>query len=132
MRTSNPVAAGAAWWPVPHLSAVVGSSVRLVAELSAVAGCGATVGQLLPLVAAASGHRHYSHHLQLLETVCRSLPPTAAGLGKRPFKMHLELFMDAIFDAVVRGGSMGGVCPQSEYVLHSFDCPSLSSAHDLC
>jgi len=51
-------------------------------------------------VAAAAAHRHYTHHVQLVETVCRALPPLAAGLGKRPFKQHLELFLDTLLYAL--------------------------------
>ncbi|XP_037085258.1 uncharacterized protein LOC119105821 isoform X2 [Pollicipes pollicipes] len=75
-------------------------SVRLVAELAAVAGCGAAVAAALPLVASAAAHRHYAHHVHLVETVCRALPPVAAGLGKRPFKQHLELFLDTLLYAL--------------------------------
>ncbi|KAF0313434.1 hypothetical protein FJT64_016037 [Amphibalanus amphitrite] len=81
--------------PVELWEAADGSA-RLLAELAAAPGCGGTVSETVPLLAAAAGRRHYTHHLQLLETVCRALPPLATGIGKRCFKTHLHLLLDTI------------------------------------
>ncbi|XP_043236112.1 uncharacterized protein LOC122388790 isoform X2 [Amphibalanus amphitrite] len=81
--------------PVELWEAADGSA-RLLAELAAAPGCGGAVSDTVPLLAAAAGRRHYSHHLQLLETVCRALPPLATGIGKRCFKTHLHLLLDTI------------------------------------
>ena len=80
---------------------------RLLAELAAAPGCGDAVSEAVPLLAAAAARRHYTHHVHLVETVCRVLPPLAAGVGKRSFKQHLHLLLDTVIYALVRAAADG-------------------------
>ncbi|KAK7103966.1 uncharacterized protein [Littorina saxatilis] len=71
--------------------------VTLLAELSLIAAVAPEVTKLMPLLGKACNKRHYTHHINFLETVCKQLPNLAKGLGKRQFKTHLELFLEPIF-----------------------------------
>lgn len=72
-------------------------AVNLLSELSAV-DCGKDlVANLLPLLADVMLHKHYTHHVILIETLCKQLPTIGRGLGKSVFKHHLECFFDPIF-----------------------------------
>lgn len=71
--------------------------VHLVAELSQIPQASPSVVQLMPLLAEAARHRHYVHHVALLETVCKQLPNIVKGVGKRAFRPLLEPFLDSIF-----------------------------------
>ncbi|XP_025103889.1 uncharacterized protein LOC112569974 [Pomacea canaliculata] len=70
--------------------------VHLMAELSHIAALGSAITKLMPLLAKACSKRHYTHHLNFLETVCKQLPNLAKGLGKRSFKLFLESFLEPI------------------------------------
>ncbi|XP_069947030.1 uncharacterized protein [Cherax quadricarinatus] len=74
--------------------------VYLVSELAGVPDATAEVIICLPLLAEAVQHKHYTGHVTLLETLCKTLLYLAKGLGKRVFKSHLHLFLDAIFYAL--------------------------------
>nr|KAG5714484.1 hypothetical protein BaRGS_006930 [Batillaria attramentaria] len=71
--------------------------VSLMAELSHIPSLAAPVMKLVPLLAKACTKRHYTHHVNFLETVCKQLPNLAKGLGKRQFKQFLEQFLEPIF-----------------------------------
>jgi len=71
--------------------------IYLAAELSHVPCSQAEVIKILPLISSAAHHKHYTAHVSLLETLCKTLPAMAKGLGKKGFKSHLHLFLDAIF-----------------------------------
>ncbi|XP_063218137.1 uncharacterized protein LOC134528448 isoform X1 [Bacillus rossius redtenbacheri] len=71
--------------------------VHMLAELSQVAETSPAVFNTLPLVAEACHHRHYTHHLVFIETVCKQLPVIARGVGKRSFKAVVEEFFDPVF-----------------------------------
>nr|CAD7395536.1 unnamed protein product [Timema poppensis] len=60
--------------------------VYLLSELSQIPEMSRTVFNTLPLVAEACHHRHYTHHLVFIETVCKQLPVIAKGIGKKTFK----------------------------------------------
>lgn len=74
--------------------------VYLASELAGVPDAAAEVTACLPVMAEAVRHKHYTAHITLLETLCKSLPHLAKGLGKRVFKNHLHLFLDAVFYAL--------------------------------
>ncbi|XP_064483723.1 uncharacterized protein LOC135396603 [Ornithodoros turicata] len=76
---------------------VADGCIHLVAELAQIPQMSQEVTQLLPLVAQAVGHKHYLHHVTLLETMCKQLPSIARGINKRNFKQHLEKFLGPIF-----------------------------------
>ena len=57
------------------------------------------VSGLLPKMAEAMRHRHYTLHFHLLETMAKLLPVLGKNMGKRYFKPHLERFFDALFYA---------------------------------
>ncbi|XP_076463710.1 uncharacterized protein LOC143295909 [Babylonia areolata] len=71
--------------------------VTLMAELSHIPSLASPLMKLLPLLSKACTVRHYTHHINFLETVCKQLPNLAKGLGKRQFKMYLEIFLEPIF-----------------------------------
>lgn len=71
--------------------------IHLISELSQVPQVSTSVAEFLPALSEASRHRHYAHHVVLLETLCSQLPNVVKGVGKRAFKMHLELFFEPIF-----------------------------------
>ncbi|KAL3213908.1 hypothetical protein MRX96_007314 [Rhipicephalus microplus] len=71
--------------------------IHLIAELSQVPQVSTSVAEFLPALSEASRHRHYVHHVVLLETLCSQLPNIVKGVGKRVFKMHIELFLEPIF-----------------------------------
>uniref|UniRef100_T1JGS2 TOG domain-containing protein n=1 Tax=Strigamia maritima TaxID=126957 RepID=T1JGS2_STRMM len=72
-------------------------SIYLVSELAALPIVKAEMTSLLELMAKAAHIRHYTHHVNLLETLCHQLPTIAEGIGKREFKAHLDLFLEPIF-----------------------------------
>ncbi|CAN8031412.1 unnamed protein product [Ixodes persulcatus] len=71
--------------------------IHLVAELSQIPQASASVVQCVPTLAEAARHRHYIHHVALLETLCKQLPNIVKGVGKRAFRPLLEPFLDSIF-----------------------------------
>ncbi|CAN8000002.1 unnamed protein product [Ixodes hexagonus] len=71
--------------------------IHLVAELSQIPQASASVVQSMPMLAEAARHRHYVHHVALLETLCKQLPNMVKGVGKRMFRPLLEPFLDSIF-----------------------------------
>ncbi|XP_013398368.1 uncharacterized protein LOC106164872 [Lingula anatina] len=71
--------------------------VHLMAEMSHITQYQKDVCNLLPVLAKAMSHQHYTQHVVFTETVCKQLPRIATGVGKRPFKMYLEYFLDYIF-----------------------------------
>lgn len=71
--------------------------IHLISELSQVSQVSTSVAEFLPALSEASRHRHYVHHVVLLETLCSQLPNVVKGVGKRVFKMHIELFFEPIF-----------------------------------
>ncbi|KAH7972884.1 hypothetical protein HPB52_018467 [Rhipicephalus sanguineus] len=71
--------------------------IHLIAELSQVPQVSTSVAEFLPALSEASRHRHYAHHVVLLETLCSQLPNIVKGVGKRVFKVHIELFFEPIF-----------------------------------
>ncbi|XP_065347238.1 uncharacterized protein LOC135944318 [Cloeon dipterum] len=71
--------------------------VMLVMELSRVQKATTAVADILPTLAEACRLRHFSAHLNFLETVCRNLPKIAKGLGRKIFKHHMDAFFDPIF-----------------------------------
>lgn len=71
--------------------------VSLMAELSHIPSLSAPLMKLMPLLVKACTKRHYTHHVNFLETVCKQLPSFAKGLGKRHFKAYLEQFFEPIF-----------------------------------
>lgn len=71
--------------------------IHLISELSQVAQVSASVVEFLPALSGALRHRHYLHHVVLLETFCNELPSMVKGIGKRTFKTHIELFFEPIF-----------------------------------
>lgn len=73
----------------------------LLAELSSLPMLAEEMAKMLPLVVTACSHKHYTAHLNLLETLCKTLPTIAKALGKRLFKPKLCLFFDAIFYSLV-------------------------------
>lgn len=75
--------------------------VYLAGELAGVPEAAAEVTACLPMLAEAVRHKHYTSHVTLLETLCKTLPQLARGLSKRVFKTHLHLFLDSIFYALV-------------------------------
>ncbi|XP_077537903.1 uncharacterized protein LOC144150008 [Haemaphysalis longicornis] len=71
--------------------------IHLISELSQVPQVSASVVAFLPALSEALRHRHYLHHVALLETFCNELPSIVKGVGKRTFKAHIELFFEPIF-----------------------------------
>lgn len=71
--------------------------VHLVAELSQINEVVAPVCEILPLVQKATNHKHYTHHVCLLESLCKQIPNICKGLGKRLFKRYMDLFLDDLF-----------------------------------
>lgn len=45
--------------------------VNVVAELSRVPEASSAVNKLIPQLAKAASHRHYTHHINFLESVCK-------------------------------------------------------------
>ncbi|XP_068210771.1 uncharacterized protein [Palaemon carinicauda] len=74
--------------------------VYLASELAGVPESAPEVISCLGLMAEAVRHKHYTAHVTLLETLCKTLPHLAKGLSKRVFKSHLYLFLDSIFYAL--------------------------------
>lgn len=71
--------------------------VHLVAELAQIQEVQGKIMELLSLVAEAATYKHYTHHVCLLESLCKQLPNVAKGVGKRQFKQCLELFLEHLF-----------------------------------
>lgn len=71
--------------------------VHLVAELSQINDLSAQICELLPLLHETVSHRHFTHHVCILESLCKQLPNVCKGIGKKLFKQYLELFIDDIF-----------------------------------
>ncbi|XP_045581052.1 uncharacterized protein [Procambarus clarkii] len=84
----------------PQLWERADGCVFLISEIAGVSGTTEEVIKCLPLLAEAVQHKHYTGHVTLLETLCKTLPLLGKGLGKRVFKSHLRLFLDAIFYAL--------------------------------
>lgn len=84
----------------PQLWERADGCVYLAGELAAVPEAAGEVTACLPLMAEAVQHRHYTSHVTLLETLCKTLPHLARGLSKRVFKTNLHLFLDSIFYAL--------------------------------
>ncbi|XP_066947983.1 uncharacterized protein [Macrobrachium rosenbergii] len=72
----------------------------LASELAGIPDSSSGVVSCLSLMAEAVKHKHYTAHVTLLETLCKTLPQLAKGLNKRVFKSHLHLFLDSIFYAL--------------------------------
>ena len=98
---SNLLGEGPKWISINRHCVLYRSCVYLLSELSLVSEASQKVVSSLPLLAEAANRQHYTHHVVLLETVCKQLPVIAKGIGKRPFKMHLEIFLNAIFYGLV-------------------------------
>lgn len=77
------------------------SCLYLASELAGIPEAAPNILECLPLMSEAVRHKHYTSHVTLLETLCKTLPHMAKGLSKRVFKSHLHLFLDAIFYALV-------------------------------
>jgi len=71
--------------------------VVLVSELSSLPVFAPHIPIIMELISKAISHRHYTHHMNLLETICKQLPVIAKGIGKRDFKTYLHLFIEHIF-----------------------------------
>ncbi|KAK7067123.1 hypothetical protein SK128_006222 [Halocaridina rubra] len=74
--------------------------IYLASELAGMQVATQGVIDSLRLMAEAAQHKHYTAHVTLLETLCKTLPHLAKGLTKRIFKSHLHLFLDSIFYAL--------------------------------
>lgn len=84
----------------PQLWERADGCIYLAGELAGVPEAAAEVTACLPMMAEAVRHKHYTSHVTLLETLCKTLPHLARGLSKRVFKTHLHLFLDSIFYAL--------------------------------
>jgi hypothetical protein len=73
----------------------------LLAELATIPQISLHLTSVLPLLAEACTKRHYSAHLNFLETICKNLPIIARGVGKKNFKAQLESFFEPVFYALV-------------------------------
>ncbi|XP_054710418.1 uncharacterized protein LOC129220102 [Uloborus diversus] len=71
--------------------------IHLIGELSQIDELATHVCEMLPLLHEAVSHRHYTHHVCLLESLCKQLPRICKGIGKKIFKQYLEIFLDDIF-----------------------------------
>lgn len=84
----------------PQLWEKADGFLYLASELAGVADAVPDVTSCLSLISEAVRHKHYTAHVTLLETLCKTMPHLAKGLNKRVFKSHLHLFLDAIFYAL--------------------------------
>ena len=75
--------------------------VYLIGTLSSISCIHKDVAKLLPPMAAACAHTHYTAHVNLLETLCKTVPLICKSIGKKVFKESLSLFFDPIFNALV-------------------------------
>ncbi|KAF4528082.1 hypothetical protein B566_EDAN016502 [Ephemera danica] len=80
--------------------------VILVTELATIPSAAPSLPPVLPLMATACTKRHYSAHLNFLETVCKHLPTIAKGIGKKNFKIHVDNFLEPIFYALESENSL--------------------------
>ncbi|XP_064602415.1 uncharacterized protein LOC135468221 [Liolophura sinensis] len=80
--------------------------VHLVSEIANIPQYSSVLTELLPLVAQAASHKHYTQHFQLLESICKQLPSIARGLGKRPFKQFIEFFLNPVFYALTSDNAL--------------------------
>ncbi|GFY50792.1 uncharacterized protein TNIN_184751 [Trichonephila inaurata madagascariensis] len=71
--------------------------VHLVAELSQINELTSQICEIIPLLHEAATYKHYTHHVCLLESLCKQLPNLCKGIGKQHFKQNLELFLNDIF-----------------------------------
>ncbi|GBM98395.1 hypothetical protein AVEN_53774-1 [Araneus ventricosus] len=71
--------------------------VHLVAELSQINELTSHICEIIPLLHEAASFKHYTHHVCLLESLCKQLPNLCKGIGKRHFKQFLEMFLEDIF-----------------------------------
>ncbi|ROT82029.1 uncharacterized protein [Penaeus vannamei] len=84
----------------PQLWEKADGCLYLASELAGIPEAAPNILECLPLMSEAVRHKHYTSHVTLLETLCKTLPHMAKGLSKRVFKSHLHLFLDAIFYAL--------------------------------
>ncbi|XP_015919136.2 uncharacterized protein [Parasteatoda tepidariorum] len=71
--------------------------VYLTAELAQINEITSHVCELLPLVHEAASCKHYTHHVVLLESLCKLLPNICKGVGKKIFKQYLDMFLEDVF-----------------------------------
>ncbi|GIX77823.1 uncharacterized protein CEXT_208401 [Caerostris extrusa] len=71
--------------------------VHLIAELAQVNDLTTHICEIIPLLHETAGFKHYTHHVVLLESLCKQLPNLCKGIGKRHFKQFLELFLEDVF-----------------------------------
>ncbi|GFU22070.1 uncharacterized protein NPIL_298861 [Nephila pilipes] len=88
--------------------------VHLVVELSQINELTSHICEIIPLLHEAANYRHYTHHVCLLESLCKQLPNLCKGIGKQRFKQYLELFLDDIFYSLtcenILASSAGSQC----------------------
>lgn len=75
--------------------------VYVVGELSHIKEAHGDIISVVPLLREAARHRHYTHHVIFLETICKQVPVIAKNLGKKTFKTIVEDFFDIIFYSLV-------------------------------
>lgn len=71
--------------------------IHLIAELAQIPQIIDQICSFLIPVSEAVQKKHYTHHLSLLETICKRIPDIVEGVGKRRFKTYLEYYLDPIF-----------------------------------
>jgi hypothetical protein len=76
-------------------------SIYMIRELASVAPD--QVPQFLPELAKAARLTHFSHCLNLQETLWKNLPEIAKGIGKKAFKPYLEEFLPSMFQGLSCG-----------------------------
>ena len=72
------------------------------------------VMSLLPKMAEAARHKHYTLHYHFLETVAKLLPVIGKNMGKKNFKPFLEGFFDALFYALESDNSPAASCASQD------------------
>jgi hypothetical protein len=72
-------------------------AIYLMRELAQVsAECAERCAALMPLLAEAVRHRHYSHHIVLVESMAKCLPALFLAIGKQQSKRTLESLLPAL------------------------------------
>ena len=84
----------------------------LAAELASVHPV--MVMTLLPKMAEAARHKHYTLHYHFLESLAKLLPVLGRNMGKSNFKPFLERFFDPLFYAVESDNSPAASCASQD------------------
>ena len=79
-------------------------AVYMIRELARVAPL--EVPRFLPGLADVSRLTHFSHCLNLQETLWKALPAIARGIGKKAFKPFLEMFLESMFRSLSCGNRL--------------------------